>query len=70
TLGRDYSTANIAWQGMEEEPTEASRADLMLRLSNLRDAMRCDIGAGTKVWNARDLENPNNVYADKKEIIR
>ena len=70
TFGRDYSIGNIAWQGMDEEPTAASRADLMLRLSNLRDTMLCNMSAGTKVWNARDLENPNNIYADKKEIIR
>ena len=69
TLGRDYSTAKIAWTGLEN-PTDATRGDLMHRLANLRDAMRSELGAGTKVWNARDLDNPNNIYADKKEIIR
>jgi len=69
TLGRDYSTLKIAWNGMEE-PSEASRRDLVQRLTKLRDVMRCETSAGTKVWNARDLENPNCVYADTKEIIR
>ena len=69
TMGRDYSTLKIAWNGMEN-PTEATRKDLVQRLTKLRDAIRSEMGIGAKVWNARDLENPNYVYADTKEIIR
>ena len=69
TLGRDYSTLKIAWRGMEN-PNEASREDLVTRLAKVRDAMRSEIGVGAKVWNARDLDNPNYVYADTREIIR
>ena len=71
TLGRDYSTLNIAWNGMEGQGgNNAARNDLMERLTKLRDTIRCDMSNGTKVWNARDLENPNYVYANTKEIIR
>ena len=69
TLGRDYSTLKIAWNGMEN-PSPASNGDLTQRLTKLRDAIRSEMGAGAKVWNARDLDNPNYVYADTKEIIR
>ena len=55
---------------MENPTTEAARRDLMQRLLRLRDVVRCETSAGTKVWNVRDLDNPNCVYADTREVIR
>ena len=70
TLGRDYSTLKIAWNGMDNPTTEAARRDLTQRLLKLRDVVRCETSAGTKVWNVRDLDNPNCVYADTREVIK
>lgn len=64
TLG-DYSTAKIAWHGMDD-PTEGTRREMTDTLVDLRDAIRSKVGAGA-VWNAT---NPGYVYLDTKEKIQ
>lgn len=65
TLG-DYSTAKIAWHGMDN-PTEGTRREMLDTLVNLRDAIRSRIGTGAMTWNAT---NPGYVYSDTKEKIQ
>ena len=69
TLGGDYSTAKIAWEGMDS-PSPTSRADLIHRLQHLLSAIKSRVGAGAVVWNATDLINPGRIYADTKNFIR
>lgn len=65
TLG-DYSTAKIAWHGMEA-PSEGTRREMLAQLTNLRDAIRSRVGTGAVIWNAT---NPGFVYSDTKEKIQ
>lgn len=65
TLG-DYSTAKIAWGGMDD-PDSTSRADLIETLRNLRNAIKSNVGQGVKTWNAT---SPEFIYADTKEKIQ
>lgn len=65
TLG-DYSTAKIAWGGMDD-PDSSSRADLIETLRNLRNAIKSNVGQGVKTWNAT---SPEFIYADTKEKIQ
>jgi hypothetical protein len=60
TLG-DYSRLKIAWEGMDAEPTEKSRAVLRRRLEQLLRTVRSRVGTGTKIWNAT-IEN--KIFAD------
>ena len=69
TLGRSYSTAKIAWEGMDD-PSPASRAELARRLGLLLKAIRTRIGDNAVIWNAADLANPGRIYADTKESIK
>ena len=69
TLGGDYSTAKIAWEGMDA-PSPASKADLMRRLNHLLSAIKSRVGVGAIVWNATDLVNPGRIYADTKNSLR
>lgn len=69
TLGGNYSSAKIAWEGMDS-PTPASRADLIRRLKHLLSAIRSRVGENAVVWNVTDLTNPDRVYADTKNSIR
>ena len=68
-LGRSYSTAKIAWEGMDD-PSPASRAELAHRLGLLLKAIRTRIGDNAVIWNAADLANPGRIYADTKESIK
>ena len=65
TLG-DYSTAKIAWSGMDE-PDAMPGTELVTTLRNLRDAIRSNVGSGVKTWNATSTEF---IYADTKEKIK
>jgi hypothetical protein len=65
TLG-DYSTAKIAWDGMNS-PDNTPRGVLVKTLTNLRDAIRSNVGSGVKTWNAT---SPDFIYADTKEKIQ
>ena len=65
TLG-DYSTAKIAWSGMDN-PTEGNRGEMLSTLVNLRNAIRSKVGAGAVIWNAT---NTGFVYSDTKEKIQ
>ena len=71
TLGRSYSTAKIAWEGMDD-PSPASRAALASRLQLLLKAIRTRLGECDPpvVWKADDLSNPNRIYVDTKEKIK
>lgn len=69
TLGGDYSTAKIAWEGMDS-PTPAAKADLSRRLKQLLAAIRSRVGHGAVTWNATDLTNPERIYADTKNTIQ
>jgi len=62
TLG-DSSRAKIAWIDMEK-PTKASRASLTNQLTRLTKAIKTNLAAGTKLWNATDLGTPGRIYAN------
>ena len=62
TLG-DSSRAKIAWIDMEK-PTKASRISLTNQLTRLTLALKTNLAAGTKLWNATDLGTPGRVYAN------
>jgi len=59
-----YSRVKIAWEGMDEEGRR-SRAQLEERLVQLLQAIRSQVGLGTKTWNATV---PNRIFADSQEI--
>ena len=62
TLG-DSSRAKIAWEDMEK-PTKSSRASLRRQLSRLTKAIKSNVAAGTKLWNATDWGTPGRIYAN------
>ena len=62
TLG-DSSRAKIAWEDMEN-PTRASRESLRRQLKRLSQAMKSNVAAGTKLWNATDWGVPGRIYAN------
>jgi len=62
TLG-DSSRAKIAWADMEK-PTKASRVSLTNQLARLASAVKSNIAAGTKLWNATDWGTPSRIYAN------
>jgi hypothetical protein len=62
TLG-DSSRAKIAWEDMELH-TKASRESLRRQLTRLSQAMKSNVAAGTKLWNATDWGVPGRIYAN------
>ena len=62
TLG-DSSRAKIAWEDMEK-PTKASRISLTNQLARLSKAIKTNLAAGTKLWNATDWGTPGRIYAN------
>ena len=62
TLG-DSSRAKIAWEAMEK-PTKASRTSLTNQLMRLTFAIKTNLAAGTKLWNATDWGTPGRIYAN------
>ena len=62
----DYSVAKIAWSGMND-PDASQNADLLATLTNLRDAIKSNVGTGVNTWNATSTEY---IYADTKEKIQ
>ncbi|MBE6396012.1 MAG: hypothetical protein E7046_03300 [Lentisphaerae bacterium] len=62
TLG-DSSRAKIAWEDMESN-TKASRESLHRQLKRLSQAMKSNVAAGTKLWNATDYGVPGRIYAN------
>lgn len=64
TLG-NYAKLKIAWDGMDD-PTPASTADLVHRLTNLRDAMRSKVVPGAVIWNATISDR---IFADTQEKL-
>jgi hypothetical protein len=62
TLG-DSSRAKIAWEDMESR-SKASRESLRRQLTRLSQAMKSNVAAGTKLWNATDWGVPGRVYAN------
>lgn len=62
TLG-NYSTVKITWEGMDN-PVSTSNGDLRQRLKFLTQAIRTQLGTGSKTWNAT---MPNAIFADTQE---
>jgi hypothetical protein len=62
TLG-DSSRAKIAWEDMELH-TKVSRESLRRQLTRLSQAMKSNVAAGTKLWNATDWGVPGRIYAN------
>ena len=62
TLG-DASRAKIAWEDMESR-TRASRTSLRRQLTRLSQAIKSNVAAGTKLWNAMDYGTPGRIYAN------
>ena len=62
TLG-DSSRAKIAWEDMEK-PTKSSRTSLRRQLTRLTSAIKSNVAAGTKLWNATDWGTPGRIYAN------
>jgi len=64
TLG-NYSKVKILWEDMDE-PTPDSHANLVRRLTNLRDAIRSRISPDTVIWKATIK---NRIFADTQEKL-
>ena len=64
TLG-NYSKLKILWDEMDEG-TPNARADLIHRLTLLRDTMRTKLAPNAVIWNATI---PNRIFADTQEQI-
>lgn len=62
TLG-DSSRAKIAWEEMDK-PSKASRISLTNQLARLTSVVKCNVAAGTKLWNVTDWHTPSRIYAD------
>ena len=62
TLG-DSSRAKIAWEDMDKD-TKTSRTSLRRQLKRLSQAMKSNVAAGTKLWNATDWGVPGRIYAN------
>ncbi len=62
TLG-DSSRAKIAWEDMDCD-TKTSRTSLRRQLKRLSQAMKSNVAAGTKLWNATDWGVPGRIYAN------
>ena len=62
TLG-DASRAKIAWEDMESR-TRTSRTSLRRQLTRLSQAIKSNVAAGTKLWNAMDYGTPGRIYAN------
>jgi len=62
TLG-DYSRAKIAWDDMGDG-AGGDRTDMLLRLTQLRQAIRTRLATGSVLWNATQK---NRIFADTKE---
>ena len=50
-LGNDYSRANVDWPG-RDNPTEATKADLVERLTNLRHSYTSRVDDSIREWDA------------------
>ena len=59
TLG-NYSRVKILWKEMDES-TPSARADLLERLTLLRNAIRTRVATDTVIWNATI---PGKIFAD------
>ena len=70
TLGTNYSKLKIAWEGMDNESTPASRTSLKRQLKHLVQAIRSKIGEDAVVWNATDFSKPGRIYADTKGKLK
>ncbi len=62
-LGNDYSTAKIAWDGMDD-PSDATQGKLERQLNELTKAYCSHVDSGIRIWNATQ---PGKVYADTKK---
>ena len=62
TLG-DSSRAKIAWEDMDSH-SKVSRESLRRQLTRLSQAMKSNVAAGTKLWNATDWGVPGRIYAN------
>ncbi len=62
TLG-DSSRAKIAWDGMDK-PSRGSHASLTNQLTRLTQAVRTNLAAGARLWNATDWGTPGRIYAE------
>ena len=62
-LGNDYSTAIIAWDGMDE-PTEATKPKLVRQLTELTRSYTSRVDNSVRVWNATQ---PGFVYANTQK---
>ena len=70
TLGTNYAKLKIAWEGMDQESTPASRTSLKRQLKHLVQAMRSNVGEDAVVWNATDFSKPGRIYADTKGKLK
>ena len=70
TLGANYAKLKIAWEGMDQESTPASRTSLKRQLKHLVQAMRSNVGEDAVVWNATDFSKPGRIYADTKGKLK
>ncbi|MBO7483254.1 MAG: FtsQ-type POTRA domain-containing protein [Kiritimatiellae bacterium] len=63
----NWSFAKIAWEGMDDPPSEASSAAMRRQLAALRDSKRTPGGSAVKIWN---VTIPGKAYGDTKEPIQ
>ncbi len=70
STGTRYAQLKIAWEGMDEAETPASRASLIRQLTHVRDAIRARVADDAVIWNATDFSTPGRIYADTKGSLR
>ena len=59
-LGNDYSTAKVAWEGMDD-PSDATQGKLERQLNELTKTYCSRVDTSVRVWNATQ---PGKVYAN------
>ena len=62
-LGNDYSTAKIAWDGMDD-PADSTMPNLVKRLEALSKAYVSHIDEGIRVW---DATQPGKIYGNTQK---
>lgn len=65
----NYSRAKIAWEGMDDPPSEKQHDNLVYQIEHLIKAIGSNVLQGAVIWNATDTSRPCCIYADKSQSV-
>lgn len=65
TLGPNYSSAKIAWDGMDM-PTVSARNNMLRKLKRLQQAISSNVNTGAVEWDATETDAQGRIYSRKK----